>query len=210
MHSILQPMPQLTTHNTANAATMTAPNLDYDILNNMDYLDDVNYDDFVLYPTSDADIRMGDDLVSRFFPEFDFNPQSSHSPTPCSPASRTSNQMYHCTDCSESFRRPCDLNRHRLKHDTPFKCVQEGCGMAFSEKRRCKQHEKRRHGLVTEHDFKKCSLCDYNSIRPDAVRRHMKLKHGVHVSFRSKESPASNSSNSSSNSSTVSPRSSEP
>ncbi|KIW41456.1 uncharacterized protein PV06_07013 [Exophiala oligosperma] len=202
MHTIRpMPLPTTTPDNVLNTSTtMTNSDLDYDILNNMNYLDDVNFDDFVLYPTNDIDLD--DSVVSRFFPEFDFNPQSSFSPTPCSPKSHTSVQKYRCTDCSESFRRRCDLNRHRLKHDTPFRCSQDGCGVAFSEKRRCKQHEKREHGLLTEDDMKKCHVCGYTSIRPDSVKRHMRLRHGIQVSFRTKTSPTTSNS-------TVSPSNSE-
>lgn len=168
---------------------MALSNLDYDILNNMEYVDNIDFSDFTLLPTSnDVDIDHLPDL--NFFPDFDFNPQSPCLPTPCSTSSReSSNNKYRCTRCSESFKRRCDLNRHLLKHTTPFKCSRPGCGAAFAENRRCKQHEKAVHGLATDEDLRKCQYCDYASIRPDAVRRHLKLKHSVNVSFRSRSSP---------------------
>ncbi|KAK7888052.1 hypothetical protein LTR67_009447 [Exophiala xenobiotica] len=160
---------------------MASSHLDYDILNNMDYVDDIEFSDFTLFPTSnDVDLDQLPDL--NFFPHFDFNPKSSCLPIPCSASStshESSNNKHRCTRCSESFKRRCDLNRHLLKHTTPYKCSQSGCGAAFAENRRRKQHEKSVHGLATDEDLRKCAHCDYASIRPDAVRRHLKLKHGV-------------------------------
>jgi hypothetical protein len=79
--------------------------------------------------------------------------------------------------CTESFTRQCDLTRHELKHTKPFQC--QHCGREFAEKRRCIQHIQSVHGIATEKDKTKCYLCQYASIRPDAVKRHLKLKHGV-------------------------------
>ncbi|KIW59286.1 hypothetical protein PV05_03743 [Exophiala xenobiotica] len=90
---------------------MALSNLDYDILNNMNYVDDIDFSDFTLFPTSndvdldhlpdlnffpdfdstlfptsnDVDLDHRPDL--NFFPEFDFNPQSPYLPTPCSASS---------------------------------------------------------------------------------------------------------------------------
>ncbi|KAI1625323.1 hypothetical protein EDD37DRAFT_649647 [Exophiala viscosa] len=163
---------------------MAHSNLDHDILNNTAYLDDFDFtSDFDLYPAAD-NVSLANLPDLNFFPEYDFNPQSPTQPTPCSPTHR-----FRCKDCPESFRRRCELNRHVLKHTMPFKCTR-GCGAAFAEKRRCSQHEKAAHGLATEKDRKKCHLCDYASLRPDAVKRHYKLKHGMEISFRSRGSPA--------------------
>jgi len=154
--------------------------LDDDILNNMSYLDDFDFDidfnsDFDLYPANN-NINLYDLPDLPFFPDLDLE-SSGPSPLP--------SHRHHCPHCPESFRRRCELTRHLLRHTQPFKCTQSGCGAAFAEKRRCTQHEKAVHGLATDKDLRKCHLCGYTSIRPDAVKRHVRLKHGVHVSFRS-------------------------
>lgn len=162
---------------------MAPPTLDHDILNNMAYLNDFDFDaDFDLYPAAnDIDINHLPNL--NFFPEYDFNPQSQHEPTPCSPTHK-----YRCKDCAESFHRRCDLNRHILKHTKPFKCSQ-GCGAAFAEKRGCIRHEQAAHSLATDKDRKTCHLCGKAFLRTDALKRHLKLVHSVEFSFKLRGSP---------------------
>ena len=65
------------------------------------------------------------------------------------------------------------------KHNKPYKCL--FCSDQFVEKRRCDQHMLTIHNLATESDYTHCGwgTCPYKSLRPDAVKRHKKLKqHG--------------------------------
>ncbi|EXJ76424.1 uncharacterized protein A1O5_00932 [Cladophialophora psammophila CBS 110553] len=162
--------------------------LDFDILNNLSYLDDFEcnsygdfdynsyggveyetYDDVVLFPTDQSFIQPPFTNV-HMFPALDsLSPPDNLGPLP--------QHKYRCADCTESFARRCELTRHEFKHTKPFQCPQ--CGRPFAEKRRCIQHVQAVHGLATEEDKVKCHLCKYAHVRPDAVKRHMRLKHGV-------------------------------
>jgi len=150
---------------------MSGSNLDYDILNDVNYLDDFDFEsDFDLFP---MDVDFGLDSFSdvNFFPDLEPQPLLDVPPT---------NQKPRCEYCSKSFRRKCELKSHVHKHTKPFKCTQPGCKAAYAENRRRVQHMKTAHGLALDKDFRKCQLCDYASIRPDALKRHM-LTHGMHV-----------------------------
>jgi len=168
---------------------MEGSSLDYDILNNLNYLDNLDFgfgypSDFVLFPAEETFIQ--DNFTdATLFPDLDdLLPYSSPDVSP------PPTHKYQCEYCSESFPRRCELTRHLLKHTTPFKCTQPGCPAAFAEKRRCIQHIKAVHGLATDKDLRKCHLCGYSSIRPDAVKRHLRLKHGS----KSESSPSTVSS----------------
>lgn len=91
--------------------------------------------------------------------------------------------------CPESFALQCDLTQHEFKHTRPFKCPHRG--QDFAEKRRCIQHVKAVHNLATEKDKTWCHLCDFASVRPDAVKRHLRLRHRVGANADSSPSAAS-------------------
>jgi uncharacterized C2H2 Zn-finger protein len=157
--------------------------LDYDILNNLSYLDQLNvaeYKDFDLLPTAETFISSPYTDAS-LFPSLDsFDPLD----TAISPQT----QRFYCQhgDCEESFARQCELTRHEYKHTRPFACPH--CGRAFAEKRRCIQHIQSVHNLATDRDKVKCHLCKYAQVRPDAVKRHLMLKHGIGA--KSQSSPS--------------------
>ncbi|OAL24636.1 hypothetical protein AYO22_05425 [Fonsecaea multimorphosa] len=157
--------------------------LDYDILNNLSYLDDFDYDsnlvsfendsyrDSVLFPSEESFI-LPPFTDANLFPALD-----SQSPPDGPVLLPTHKHRCQFGDCTESFARPCELKRHEYKHTKPFICPQ--CGRPFAEKRRCIQHVQAVHGLATDEEKVKCHLCKYSHVRPDAVKRHLKLKHGV-------------------------------
>ena len=159
--------------------------LDHDILNNLSYLEGSNFTDydFDLFPTSQS-------FIDSPFTEANLFPSLDTSDAPGSVPSSSGHKL-RCQlgDCTESFPRQCELTRHEYKHTRPFKCTQ--CGRAFAEKRRCIQHVQSVHDLATEKDKTKCRLCHYSHVRPDAVKRHLRLKHGVGV--YSESSPSTNS-----------------
>ena len=146
--------------------------LDYDILNNPTYLNDFDlagyYNDFTLFPTNE---NFPQSPFTNAFPSVDsYDPSGS----PVAPLHEFECQFPGCT---ESFPRQCELTRHEYKHTKPFSCPH--CGRAFAEKRRCLQHVQSVHGFATEKDKTQCHLCKYAHVRPDAVKRHLRLKHGV-------------------------------
>ncbi|KIW80144.1 hypothetical protein Z517_06759 [Fonsecaea pedrosoi CBS 271.37] len=156
------------------SSDMEGMKLDYDILNNLSYLDNFEYDsynDFSLF-SSDESFIQPPFTDADLFPALDL--QSS--PLSIVPLP-TYKYRCHFGDCTESFARPCELRRHEYKHTKPFKCPH--CSRPFAEKRRCIQHVQAVHGLATDEDKVKCHLCKYSHVRPDAVKRHLRLKHGI-------------------------------
>ncbi|OAP62082.1 hypothetical protein AYL99_04285 [Fonsecaea erecta] len=164
-------------------SNMEGLGLDYDILNNLSYLDDFGYDgnlssfeydsygDSVLFPSDES-------FIQPPFTDADLFP-ALEAPSPAESLSPLPAHKHRCQfgDCTESFARPCELRRHEYKHTKPFQCPQ--CSRPFAEKRRCIQHVQAVHGLATDKDKAKCHLCQYSHVRPDAVKRHLKLRHGV-------------------------------
>jgi hypothetical protein len=183
--------------------------MDWDILNNASYASSINYadyQDFTLVPSYSHSAHLGSNYsaanqshVDDALPVLNSN-DDFLAPTPednnylfynldlittpleenfLSEPSNNNGNKFRCQHvaCTESFPRQCDLTRHELKHTKPFQC--QHCGREFAEKRRCIQHIQSVHGIATEKDKTKCFLCQYASIRPDAVKRHLKLKHGI-------------------------------
>ena len=148
--------------------------LDYDILNNLNYLESLNfadYNDFDLLPAAES-------LIQPPFTDASFFPSLDKYDTPTGETT-TPVQRVFCQhgDCIQSFSRPSELTRHEYKHTRPFKCPH--CGRAFAEKRRCVQHIRSVHDLATDKDKTKCHMCKYAHVRPDAVKRHLRLKHRI-------------------------------
>jgi hypothetical protein len=163
-------------------STTCSLDLDYDILTNPKHLDNFNltdyYNDFTLFATTETFIDSPfSDLA--LYPSLESLNTSPLPPPAPSPQPSPAPPRYFCifANCTESFARQCELTRHEFKHTQPFVC--RLCARPFAEKRRCLQHEQTVHGLATDTDKTKCSLCSYSHVRPDAVKRHLKLKHGA-------------------------------
>ncbi|KAJ9614072.1 hypothetical protein H2200_002208 [Cladophialophora chaetospira] len=173
---------------------------DFGLINYNDFALPDYIGDFTLFPTNDSFLGSPFTYDDSLFPPL----PSYDSPASVVPADSNSNSIpvalppndsptntgtspiprFPCpsADCSESFPRQCELTRHEFKHTRPFKCPH--CGRAFAEKRRCVQHVQSVHGLATDKDKTKCQLCEYAHVRPDAVKRHLRLKHGVGLKVR--------------------------
>jgi len=177
-----------------SSSSMNNVELDYDILNNPTNLEDFNftdyYNDFTLFATSESFID-SPFTDANFYPSLD-SFDLSQPPDEAAPPMPKYSCLY--AGCTESFARQCELTRHEYKHTRPFQC--QHCGRAFAEKRRCIQHEQSVHGLATDTDKTKCHLCHYAHVRPDAVKRHLRLKHGVGVKAGSSPSTSSDKSSS--------------
>jgi len=171
---------------------MSSFELDYDILNNPNNLDDFNltdyYNDFTLFATSESFIDLPF-TEANLFPSLE-SIDSFDGPANAAPP--TNKFFCQFAGCTESFVRQCELTRHEYKHTRPFQC--RCCGRPFAEKRRCVQHEQSVHGLATDKDKTKCHLCHYAHVRPDAVKRHLRLRHGVGVKDESSPSTQSDKS----------------
>jgi hypothetical protein len=94
-----------------------------------------------------------------------------------------------CPDCQKTFRRRCDLTKHRREHTRPIACLQADCPKRFPYQRDCDRHVKADHkALVTEKDYTSCWKCGNAFTRKDSLKRHLWRVHKTHVSFRSKTS----------------------
>ncbi|KAK0752491.1 hypothetical protein B0T18DRAFT_388419 [Schizothecium vesticola] len=51
----------------------------------------------------------------------------------------------HCPDCEKTFKRPCELKKHRKRHEKPYACTQEDCDKKFGSKNDWKRHENSQH-----------------------------------------------------------------
>lgn len=165
---------------SVESSTMADSVLDHDILNNLRYIEDFDFtSDFDLFPLNDENFLSGGSFteVPLFFP--DSLTESSPDCLPSPPASSAqTTKKYQCPACPRSFPRACDLKRHALRHEKPFQCSQPACNKVFAEKRRRDQHVLAVHGLATPQDLHRCALCGYETVRPDALKRHIRLKHG--------------------------------
>ena len=162
--------------------------LDWEILNNPSYLDEYDFDhDFTLFPVDTPMTDYDDDYYGmQMFPALD----NSLPPTP-SPSSVSNRAGHRCGFCLLAFEKRHELNRHLLKHTKPYACPVADCGASFAEKRGCDRHVKSRHSPSAKpKDAVKCRFCKYASTRPDAVQRHLRTQHGVQVSFKLGNSPA--------------------
>jgi len=187
-HQIPQTSPFSTTYSDASldmafqSSASPRVELDWEILNNPSYLDEYDFNhDFTLFP---VDTPMMDYDTTQFFPELD----NYLSTTPSLSPAQAGHQ---CGFCSAAFEKRHELNRHMLKHTKPYSCTIPGCDASFAEKRGCDRHMKSRHSpSAKSKDAVKCRFCKYSSTRADAVQRHLRTQHGVQVSFKLGNSPA--------------------
>lgn len=183
-HQIPHTSPFSTPHSNASSelasknSTPPRVELDWEILNNPSYLDAYDFDhDFTLFP---VETPMIDYDGMHLYPELD-----NYLPSPPDPSS--SQVGHQCGYCSAFFDKRHELNRHLLKHTKPYSCTVPGCDASFAEKRGCDRHMRSRH---SPKDAVKCRFCKYSSTRADAVQRHLRTEHGVHVSFKLGKSSA--------------------
>jgi len=97
----------------------------------------------------------------------------------------TGPRQYLCEDCSQSFPRQCDLNRHSKKHSLPFSC--EVCHNRFRYRKDLNRHRSAKHPeAVTNFNLLYCPHpgCRFSiqqgigTTREDNLRRHMQTQHG--------------------------------
>ncbi len=55
---------------------------------------------------------------------------------------------HRCQDCVKSFKRPCELKKHRKRHERPYWCTFHDCTKKFGSKNDWKRHENGQHCQV--------------------------------------------------------------
>ncbi|KAH7400538.1 hypothetical protein DE146DRAFT_781025 [Phaeosphaeria sp. MPI-PUGE-AT-0046c] len=87
--------------------------------------------------------------------------------------------LLECTECKDTFKRFCDLNRHMVSiHIRPFKCPELGCQQRpFGLKADLKRHMSTVHCMKSSSSGIKCSFdgCSRKFSRQDNMRRHAKI-----------------------------------
>ncbi|KIH92996.1 hypothetical protein SPBR_02214 [Sporothrix brasiliensis 5110] len=98
-----------------------------------------------------------------------------------SPATAGTGTVSVCPACKRTFKRRCDLNRHRRTHTRPFKCQMPNCEYSrrgFPTSQELQRHMDDRHSdkPPTFH----CSFegCNYSSKRESNCKQHMEKTHG--------------------------------
>jgi uncharacterized C2H2 Zn-finger protein len=93
---------------------------------------------------------------------------------------------FECAECSATFSKLGDFNKHMKKHYPPFPC--DNCDKAFRYKKDLTRHCKSMHPETVEvHEVSFCPVygCRYSadrsngSSRSDNLRRHMRTQHGL-------------------------------
>ncbi|CAM1500687.1 Fc.00g098490.m01.CDS01 [Cosmosporella sp. VM-42] len=64
---------------------------------------------------------------------------------PSSQESSTGKNQHACSDCSKSFNRPCELKKHKKRHERPYGCTFLNCPKTFGSKNDWKRHESSQH-----------------------------------------------------------------
>lgn len=183
-----------TTPASFSSPEFSAPELDYEILNGVSGLEDLVFGaDFQLFP---AEVDY-DSYAGSLFPDsqatdpsFGNDQVTLERDTAKITSPNNACTVYNCSHCPRVFQKRHELNRHLLRHNRPYSCSVVGCGQSFAEKRGRDRHMQARHGPI---DKIKCRYCEYSSTRSDAVQRHLKSRHGVHVSFHGGVSAATTS-----------------
>lgn len=99
--------------------------------------------------------------------------RTSHDPIP-----RSSGQTFTCDypSCKKSYPRPCDLNKHKKRHQKPFPCeASSDCDSYFSTSKDRDRHIKSKHRRE-EHLI--CPVCGHTTARKDNMKDHVKRRHG--------------------------------
>jgi hypothetical protein len=99
--------------------------------------------------------------------------RSSHDPIP-----QSSRQNFACDypSCKKSYPRPCDLNKHKKRHQKPFPCeASSDCDSYFSTAKDRDRHIKSKH---RREEHLMCPVCGHTTARKDNMKDHVKRRHG--------------------------------
>ncbi|KAL5360075.1 hypothetical protein BJX96DRAFT_174955 [Aspergillus floccosus] len=94
-----------------------------------------------------------------------------------------------CPNCSEVFRRPCDLTKHLKTHTRPFKCPEPDCkyhAVGFPTDKERERHYNDRHNPEALPHVCGLEGCTYKSKRLSNLKQHKEKRHGwVYVRTKS-------------------------
>jgi hypothetical protein len=76
--------------------------------------------------------------------------------------------------CHRAFPRPCDLTKHKKRHDKPFPCRFDCPDKSFSTAKDRQRHEHSKH---QKSDHLVCCECGHTTARKDNMADHVKRKH---------------------------------
>lgn len=85
--------------------------------------------------------------------------------------------------CERSYARFEYLKmHHRRRHTTyrPFKCMEPGCGLAFSDNGDLLDHNRVRHEPIADRPYA-CDFCNKRFVKASVLRRHISSHTGVGV-----------------------------
>ena len=60
-------------------------------------------------------------------------------------ASQQARRTIPCPECNKVFSRPCDLSKHKKRHEKPYACSFSKCGKKFGSNNDLKRHENTQH-----------------------------------------------------------------
>ncbi|KAJ9156336.1 C2H2 and C2HC zinc finger [Pleurostoma richardsiae] len=95
------------------------------------------------------------------------------------------NNQHHCSKCSKSFPRQCELKKHMKRHEKPYGCTFPPCSKRFGSKNDWKRHENSQHFQL---EMWKCnepgtngasSLCGKACHRRETFKYHLMKDHNI-------------------------------
>ncbi|KAI9843238.1 MAG: hypothetical protein M1837_006527 [Sclerophora amabilis] len=90
-----------------------------------------------------------------------------------------------CSKCPKRCLRPCDMKKHKMRHDRPYGCTYPRCNRVFGSKNDWKRHENsqhfqlemwRCHQKIQECPSKQCAKVFY---RRENFQQHLRQHHGI-------------------------------
>jgi hypothetical protein len=79
--------------------------------------------------------------------------------------------------CKRSYRRLCDLRKHKKRHQKPFPCrhaAAKGCRSFFSTEKDRDRHERSKH---RREEHLACIVCGHRTARKDNMKDHVRRRH---------------------------------
>jgi len=116
--------------------------------------------------------------------EYEYTTETSDIVT-TSAATQNATSLFECVECSATFSKPGEFNKHLKKHYPPFQC--DDCDKAFRYRKDLRRHCNSKHPKtvnVPKVSFCGVQGCKYStersngSSRSDNLRRHIRTQHG--------------------------------
>ncbi|KAH7149321.1 hypothetical protein B0J13DRAFT_302844 [Dactylonectria estremocensis] len=90
--------------------------------------------------------------------------------------------QYPCTECNKKFGRPCELKKHKKRHEKPYGCTVIHCTKSFGSKNDWKRHESSQHWQLEswkceEMKANQTEPCDKVCPRRESFKNHLHKEH---------------------------------